>query len=256
MEKIRCVIIEDEIPAIEELKYLLELHDFIEVIGISQNGLEGLKLVKNLCPDVIFMDINMPGLNGIELAKRVREFNDKIKIIFVTAYEEHALRAFEVAATDYLLKPFDEKRIDKTINRIKSMFIEVEAVDNDLSNRLSEIIRKIDKEDKFLKRIPCEINGKIILVDISSIFYCFIEDEKTYVKTFDKKLMTHHTLGEIEDKTNFFRCHRSYLVNIENITELHPWFHSTYKLIMKDKEKSELPLSRNNVKKLKEILGL
>jgi two-component system response regulator LytT len=252
----RCVIVEDEIPAVEELKYMLEQYDWIEIKGAAYDSEEGYRLIREVNPDVVFMDINMPGYSGMELAKKVKEYNENIEIVFVTAYEEHAVKAFEVEAVDYLLKPFDEKRMDITMKRLRENLNYKKSSDMDLSISLKEIIGRLDREKKNLRKIACEVNGKIVLIDCDEIFYCYIEDEKTYIKTREKSYLTNYTLAEIEERTEFFRSHRSYLVNIENIKELHPWFHGTYKLIMNDKEKSEIPLSRNNVKKLKDILGL
>lgn len=256
MDKIKCVILEDEIPAAEELKYIISQHSSIQVIGIAYDGKSGLELIKNKKPEAVFMDINMPVQNGIELAKKIREFEKSIDIIFVTAYEQHAVQAFEVNALDYVLKPFDEKRIDITIKRLVNKAKSRTRDEEKIPNMINEIINKIDREERLTKKMPCEKNGKIILVDFKDIYYCYIKDEKTYAKTKDGIYLVGCTLQQIEGKTNFFRAHRSYLVNMDNIKELYSWFNGTYKLVMNDVEKSELPISRNNVRKLKELLGI
>lgn len=256
MDKIRCVILEDEIPAAEELKYILSQHELIDIVGIGYDGMSGLELIKNKNPEAVFMDINMPLQNGMELAKKVREFDEDIDIIFVTAYEEHAVQAFEVNALDYILKPFDEKRIEITIKRLASKFKNKTIDEEKLPDIINDIINKIDKEERIVKKIPCEKNGKIVLVNIKDIYYCYIKDEKTYVKAKDGTYLVGFTLQQIEGKTDFFRAHRSYLVNMDNIKELYSWFNGTYKLVMDDINRSEIPISRNNVKRLKEIIGI
>lgn len=256
MNKMRCIIVEDEIPAAEELSYIISKHDSIEIEGIAHDGENGMKLIRDKKPDAVFMDINMPLQNGIKLATKVKELDSSIEIIFVTAYEEYAIKAFEVNALDYILKPFDEKRISITISRLEAKWKSKKKDSEELPNIINEIINKIDKEEKLVKKIPCERNGKIILVDTKDIYFCYIEDEKTYIKTKDDSFLVGYTLYQIEEKTNFFRAHRSYLVNMDNIKELYSWFNGTYKLVMNDLQKTEVPISRNNVKKLKELLGI
>lgn len=256
MERLRCIIVEDELPAAEELKYIISQYKDIYVQAMVHDGESGIKIIKEKQPDAVFMDINMPLQNGIELAKQVKEFNNSIDIIFVTAYEEHAVEAFEVNALDYVLKPFDEGRISITINRLVSKWQSKNKEKEKLPNIINEIINKIDKGEKLVKKIPCERNGKFILVDIKDVYYCYIEGEKTYVKTKDKSYLVSFTLQQIEQKTNFFRAHRSYLVNMDNIKELYSWFNGTYKLVMNDIQNSEVPISRNNVRKLKKLLGI
>lgn len=256
MNKLRCIIVEDEIPASEELSYIISKYESIKVEGIAHDGESGIKLIKEKKPDAIFMDINMPLQNGIKLAGKVKELDSSIEIIFVTAYEEYAIKAFEVNALDYILKPFDEKRIDITISRLESKWKIKKMDSEELPSIINQIINKIDKKEKLVKKIPCERNGKIILIDTKDIYFCYIEDEKTYIKTKEDSYLVGYTLHEMEGKTNFFRAHRSYLVNMDNIKELYSWFNGTYKLVMDDVQKTEVPISRNNVRKLKELLGI
>lgn len=254
ISKLSCIIVEDEIPAAEELKFIISQYDFISLEGMAHDGENAIEIIKEKKPNAVFLDINMPLQNGMKLAERVKEFDSSIEVIFVTAYEEYAIKAFEVNALDYVLKPFDEKRIEITVNRLLNKCRSVNG--ENLPNIINEIINKIDKEEKLVKKIPCERNGKIILVDIKDIFFFYIEDDKTYVKIKDDSYLVGYTLHQIEQKTNFFRSHRSYLVNMDNIKELYSWFNGTYKLVMNDCQESEVPISRNNVKKLKELLQI
>lgn len=256
MDKVKCVIIEDEIPAAAELNYIISKHEDIHVVGIAYDGISGIEIIKKEKPNAVFLDINMPVKSGTEVAKIVKEFNDSIDIIFVTAYEKYAVKAFELHALDYVLKPFVEERINITINRLINKWYKTKIEVEKIPNMLNEIIDKIDKDKKLVKKIPCERKGKIILVDVKDIYYCYIQEDRTYVKTQNDKYTIGCNLYQIEKKTNFFRCHRSYLVNMDNIKEFYSWFNGTYKLVMDDEQKSEIPISRNNVKKLKEYFGI
>ena len=256
MELVRCVIIEDEIPAAEELKYLITQNDNFIVENMAFNGESGYDLVIKTKPDVVFLDINMPMQNGVDLAKKVNDMDSSIAIVFVTAYDEHAVEAFELNAVDYILKPVDDLRLNITLNRILRRREAKNNPEAELPKMISQIISKLDTKECVCKKIPCELRGKIVLVDFKDIYYCFIEGEKTYIKAKKECYLTGYTLNQIEKKSNFFRAHRSYLVNLDNVKELFSWFNGTYKLVMSDSENSEVPISRNNVKKLKELLGL
>lgn len=256
MDMVKCVIIEDEFPSAEELKYILSKHKNMSVVGVAYDGDTGIELTKKQKPNVVFIDINMPVKNGIEVAKIIKDFNYPIDIIFVTAYAKYAVQAFEMYVLDYVLKPFDESRINITINRIIDKWNKTRIQTEKIPNMLNTIIDKIDKDKKLLKKVPCERKGKIILVDLKDIYYFFIENEKTYVKTQNNKYIVGCTLCQIQCKTNFFRCHRSYLVNMDNVKEFYSWFNGSYKLVMADNEKSEIPISRTNVKKLKDYFEI
>lgn len=254
MDKIFSVIIEDEIPALEEIKFLLKRHKEIEVIGEARDGKSGFDLVMTLNPKVVFLDINIPIFDGMELANQIRKVNKDIYIIFITALKQYALRAFEVDTLDYILKPIDENRFEIAIKRIIDAISIRENRDADLSNKINDLIKKIDKRDKAVNKISCEINGKIVFVNINEIMYGYVENEKTYLKTENTIFVTNHTLQDIEFKSNLIRTHRSYIVNLDQIKELYSWFNGTYRLVMEDG--LEIPVSRGNVKKIKELMGI
>jgi len=255
MYKIRCVIVEDEIPSAEELKFLISRNEDFVVEAMAYNGKEGYETIMEMKPDVIFLDINMPLQNGVELAKKIYQENEEAIIVFLTACNEHAIEAFELNALDYILKPVDEQRLDMTIERIRNK-IDEGRKRNELPDMLSKMMDRLENKHSVYKKLPGELNGKTIFIDLKDIYYCYIEEEKTYIKTYNESFVTGNTLNNIEKKTDFFRVHRSYIVNLDNIKELFAWFNGTYKLVMKDSEKSEIPVSRNHVKKLKELLGL
>ena len=255
MSKIRCVIVEDEIPAAEELKFLITQNEDFTVDAMASNGDEGYEMIMDLNPDVVFLDINMPLQNGVELAKRIHQESGDTAIVFLTASNLHAVEAFELNALDYVLKPVDEKRFDMTMDRIRNKISEAKK-QLELPDMLSKMMDRLEKKQNPYKKLPGELNGKIIFIDLKDVYFCYIEEEKTYIKTRDNSFMTWDNLCQIEKKTNFFRAHRSYIVNLDNIREMFAWFNGTYKLVMDDTEKSEIPVSRNNVRKMKELLGI
>ncbi len=255
MNKMKCLIIEDEIPAAEDLKHIVSVHPFFEVAEIAHDAVAGYSLVIQSLPDLIFLDINIPEQNGIELAKKIRNSGFNTSIIFVTAYEQYALEAFEVEAVDYILKPFEEKRIYSTMNRLYEKWKNTNSKNLDSFAGMKGILSHLEQTSKPVKKIPCDINGKTVLINIEDICFCYVTSEKTFVKTREKTLLTSFTLCELEKKTGFFRSHKSYIVNLNYLKELYPWFNGTYELVIDDLEKSKIPLSRNYVKSLKNVLG-
>jgi two-component system, LytTR family, response regulator LytT len=256
MNIVNCILVEDELPAAEELMFMLNSYSDLKIIGVCRDGKEALKTITEQDPDVVFLDINIPIINGVELANRIIELDKNIHIVFTTSFEEHAIKAFEIEALDYLLKPFDESRVSKTVKRIRAKINNNNDTSGDISEKVKKLIGKLDREDKLLKKIPCSLNERIVLINTKDIYFFYAEGDKTYAKTTDKTYLTKHTLTEFENKTEFFRCHKSYLVNTEKITELYPWFNGAYQLSMGDKENSQLPVSRSHVKDLKLLLGI
>lgn len=253
MNKINCIIIEDEIPSADELNYILKNYNFINIVGIAHDGIKGLEIIKDLHPKGIFLDINIPSKDGINLAKEIKTWNKDIEIIFITAYDKYALKAFEINALDYILKPFEEDRISVAVNRLLEV-VEQKKSNEYLPKILDEVLGKLQYEESSIEKIPCEHLGKIILVPISKIYFCYTEKNKVYVKTYNISYASNYTLNKLQKKTKFFRAHRSYLVNLDNIKELFSWFNGTYKFVMDDDKNTEVPISRGNVKHLKDIL--
>lgn len=252
MQSYKVLVFDDEPPARDELVYLLNRHKDVEVISTGENGYQAVLLTKKHNPDVVFMDIQMPGMNGFQAAKEIILFNNKIKIVFVTAYEEYAVKAFELNAMDYILKPYDSGRIDKTIERLKK-----ETQGSGMNEKFEKLIEQLgSRKQASFQKVPCEKKGRIILIDPVEIIYCFVEDGQVYVKTSTEKLLSHSTLQELEEKLGFFRTHRSYLINIDKIEGLSQWFHGTYKLTMKGCPEEEIPVSRGQAKRLRTIIGI
>jgi DNA-binding LytR/AlgR family response regulator len=251
--KLRTLIVDDEYPARQELRFMLQEFKDIEVVGEATNGREALNLISALDYAVLFLDINMPGMNGLELSRCIQKRAHPPLVIFVTAYEEYALEAFEVNAVDYLLKPFDEKRLGLAIEKVRRL-VEQRAQQIPTAAKATP-----EGEIESLNRMPVEKNGKTILLDQNDLIYAFTQGDSVYLKTPAEQYRTRFTLKELETRLNprmFFRCHRCYIVNLTKIREMVPFFNGTYNLIMADKQQSEVPVSRKQARKLKTLLGI
>ncbi|KUK82413.1 MAG: Response regulator [Pelotomaculum thermopropionicum] len=258
-EKLKALIIDDEYPARQELRFALDSFDNVEIVGEAANAQEAMELIKALDYHVLFLDISMPGMSGLELGAAIQEMPKRPFIIFVTAYDEFAVSAFEVNAVDYILKPIEQKRLEKAIDKVIRLTREpasTEAAAGSRNNK-ARFIEDLPNQIK-IDRIPAEKQGKTILVDESDIFYAFTERDYVYIKTYADKLLTRFTLKELTARLNssvFFRTHRCYLVNLHKVKEIIPFFNGTYNLIVEDVERSEVPVSRAQAKKLRKILG-
>lgn len=264
--KLKALIIDDEYPARQELRYALGNIDSIEIVGEAANAQEALALIKALDYQVLFLDISMPGMSGLELGATIQELPNRPYIIFVTAFDEFALSAFDVNAIDYILKPIEPKRLKKAIDKVMKLTRESKGASeeslrsNEGQDAHAAVTGPEYKERGLIKidRIPAEIQGKTILVSESDIFFAYTEQDNIYIKTFNEKLFTRFTLKELEARLNpqiFFRTHRCYLVNLNKVKEIVPFFNGTYNLVVEDKERSEVPVSRAQAKKLRRILG-
>ncbi len=263
--KLKALILDDEYPARKELRFLLGQFEDIEVVGEATNAHEALTLIKALNYSVLFLDIEMPGMNGLELGRHIQELENPPCVVFVSAYDEYAIKAFEVDAVDYLLKPFDEKRLGLAIQKIRKAIQTkgqkaVEKADNTESTLKEEKETKGERQKGVtIDRVPAEKQGKTVLINEADIICAFTEKDYVYVKTFSDKMITRFTLKDLEARLNssmFFRTHRCYIVNLHKVKEIVPFFNGTYTLIVEDSQKSEIPVSRAQAKKLKKILGM
>ena len=252
--KMRALLVDDESPARKELRYLLQSFEDVQIVGEAENALEAKELIDNVNYSVIFLDINMPGLNGIELAQQLSERTDPPAIIFTTAHEEYAFDAFNVHAYDYLLKPIHPKRLEEAIRTVR----ERKKLNCPQPARTTPN-KKEHADMRQLEVIPAEQNSKTILIRPEEIIYISTDKDNVLIKTENESYLTRFTLRELEarlDSRSFFRTHRCYLVNIRKMRELIPYFNGTYTVVVQDKEKSEVPVSRTQARKLKEILGI
>lgn len=258
---LKALIIDDEYPSRQELRYILEKYNNIEVIGEAAGATEALKLIQALDYDILFIDINLPGINGLDLAAKLQAMPKKPYFIFITAYEDYALRAFDVGAQDYILKPINRSRLKQTIDRIA---MNIYGSKPETEPKETSVPAELDKkaantaagaEDKPI-RIAYDSNGKIYLIDEDEIYFAFSKGDSVYIKTAEGALHTRYTLKELEKRLNskyFIRTHRSYLVNMKHVKEIKPFFNGTFILVIKDKEKSEVLVSRNQAKKIREL---
>lgn len=253
---IRSIVVDDELPAREELIYILQSFEEIEIVGEASHGMEALELNRKLKPDLIFLDIQMPKINGIDVAGKILKESHIPFVVFVTAYEEYALQAFEVNAIDYILKPISIERLSKTVEKI------INNTNIEKSNYLGKLNKLIQdlrvNERETGTKISVSANGKLIPLDSAEIIYATIENKNTIIFSEKGKFETNYTLGELSRKlnrANFFRCHKSYLVNLDLIEVIEPWFNSTFNLKLKN-IKDKIPVSRSQSKEFKNIMNI
>jgi two-component system LytT family response regulator len=243
----KALIIDDERLARTELKHLLETHSSkIEVIGEASNGSEGIKLIKKQSPDVIFLDIQMPEMDGFQMLKKLEEIP---KVIFVTAYDEHAIEAFKVNALDYLLKPVDPEQLKVAIEKLNSQN-EEEFESNVIDSRKD---RKLNVED----RIFIKDGEKCFFPKLSDVRY--FESHGNYIKVYflEKRPMILRSLNSLEerlDENDFFRANRKYIINIHCIRKIENWFNGGLKVFLEEDE--EIEISRRQAIKFKDIMSI
>ncbi|HYL10092.1 MAG TPA: LytTR family DNA-binding domain-containing protein [Candidatus Acidoferrales bacterium] len=256
---IQTLIVDDEKPARDELAYLLKAFPDINLVGQGRNGVEAIALIKEHTPDLVFLDVQMPGLNGLGVIKKLVDRKLKVPhIIFATAYDNYAVHAFEVNAVDYVLKPFDKGRISKAIQRAKKML----EANSSPAERLESLVSQLGTAAKAPQHVKLLVKSqqRLLLVDSSDVFFASIADGLISVVAREAEGSSNYrTLEELQaalDSDIFWRPHRSYLVNINHIKEVVPWFKSSYMLKMNDKKATEIPVSRAQTKRLRELFKL
>jgi len=258
---INTIIVDDEKPAREELAFLLKGFAEINLIGQGKNGIEAVNLIKEHAPDLVFLDVQMPGLDGFGVLKRLVERKLKVPhVVFATAFDQYAVQAFDVNAVDYVLKPFDKARIGKAIQRARR---EIEAQESP-ADRLEQLVSQLGAAGKPTAAAPTKIlvksQQRMLLVDADDLVYASIEDGLISVMSKEVEGSSNYrTLEELHaalDSDSFWRPHRSYLVNIHHIKEVVPWFKSSFMIKMNDKKQTEIPVSRQQTKRLRELFKL
>jgi two-component system LytT family response regulator/two-component system response regulator LytT len=254
-----AVIVDDEQLARDELAYLLKNIGDVEIVAQGKNGVEAVTLIREHNPDLVFLDVQMPGLDGFGVIKKLLDKKVQLpKIVFSTAFDQYAVRAFEVNAVDYLLKPFDRKRVAQSVERARAM-----AETNNSSGKLDTLVRMLEAQKPQPAKILLKAGGRLFLANQKDICFASIEDGIITVVTSGLNGMEGQsncrTLEELLDSLDpnlFWRAHRSYLVNINRIKEVVPWFKSSYQLRMDDKKQTEIPVSRAQTRRLRELFGL
>ena len=235
---LKALVCDDEAPARSELRFLLEEAGGVEVVGEASSAVEALQLIKAFPYDVVFLDIDMPGLDGIQMAEVLGTLDRQPSVVFVTAHSEHAVKAFEVAAADYLVKPVEIDRLKRAIERLRPAEAEPEAR---------------------VERIPVEKSGKKLLLQAEDIFYIMAKDDYTYLHTDGERFLSTISLSALEKKleaNGFFRVHRRFLVSLGKVKEVVPMYGGTLLLTLTDKESTQVPVSRRRVPNLKKALGI
>ena len=263
----RVLIVDDEPLARQELQYLLENVGGVEVVGVGCNGIEAVELIRNHQPDVVFLDVRMPGLDGFGVLKKLLEKKMQLpQVVFATAYDQYAVRAFEVNAVDYMLKPFDRARVAKTVEKaLARMPSTVPAAgDTATAAKLDALLRLVEEAAQpprnGIGKVVIKAQDRLLLVNQKDICFAAIEDGAIAVTTTTVDGHSNcRTLEELSDQLDpamFWRVHRSFVVNIQHIREVVPWFKSSYQLRMDDTKKTEIPVSRNQTKRLRELFNL
>jgi DNA-binding LytR/AlgR family response regulator len=263
----RIVIVDDEQLARQELEFLLEATGDAEIVAVGSNGIEAVDLIRTHKPDLVFLDVQMPGLDGFGVLKKLLEKKMRMpQVVFATAYDRYAVRAFDVNAVDYLLKPFDKVRVGKTIEKARArMPVEAGASDPATTAKLDALLKLVEESAQPTAkagsgRVVLRAQSRLLLVDQKEICFAAIEDGAITVTTGSvegsSNCRTLEELGEQLDPETFWRAHRSYLVNIHHIREVVPWFKSSYQLRMDDPKKTEIPVSRGQTKRLRELFNL
>ena len=231
-----CIIIDDEYPSIEELSFFVTNFSSIKIADKFDDSIKALEYLQTHSVDVIFLDINMPKLDGLSFSRVIKTLKYKPLLVFISAYSEYALEAFEVAAFDYILKPYSENRIVDTLKRLEH------CTSTKPSNN----------------RIALSRNNKLYVLNMNEIFYCEANEHEVYVYTKDDQYKVSSSISDFNKKLPqgiFFKCHRSYIVNTDKITEIIPWFNNTY-IIKLQGLNSEIPVSRQNIFLFKQLMGI
>ncbi len=293
-----ALIIDDESLARQELQYLLDAAGDVSVLALGTNGIEAVELIRTHKPDVIFLGVRMPGLDGFAVLKKVLALDRKMKlpqVVFATAFDQYAVKAFEVNAVDYLLKPFDSKRVQRTLEKVRERVASAlelaaespgnsggsaaaEPVSGRVSSRVAGAEAKLDALLRMVEertagspvtgaaglgrsgKVVVRAQSRLLLVDQKDLCFATIEEGRISVVTKalegDSNCRTLEELTDQLDPEQFWRVHRSFVVNIQHIREVVPWFKSSYQLRMDDRKQTEVPVSRSQTKRLRELFNL
>ena len=277
--QLTVVIVDDEALARRELRYLLERAGGVEVIAEASNGIEAVQVIREHTPDAVFMDVQMPGLDGFGVLKQLmadRRYQMP-EVVFATAFDQYAVRAFEVNAIDYLLKPFEERRVTLTVSKLRNRQTDMSAVAAETKPETIPQARAEERLESLLKLLQEQAvantparnrSGKVVvraaqrllLIDQHDLCFASIAEGIISVITPTMEGVSNvRTLEEFADQLDadtFWRAHRSFLVNIQHIREVVPWFKSSYLLRMGDRNKTEIPVARTQIKRLRELFNL
>ena len=261
---LRVLVADDEGPARHELCFQLERLDGIEVAGQAGDGVEALDLIRRLQPDLVLLDIQMPGRNGFEVARQLLAREIDTRVVFVTAYDQYALEAFEVNAVDYLLKPIEPGRLARTLERVRRQLSSERGGGGGATpvarDELQRIVQYVAERQVRREQLAVRVGDHFRLIPSSDIIYASLADDVVTVVTSSLTgTSNYRTLDELHsnlDPAVFWRVHRSHIVNINKVKEIVPWFSRNYILKMQDARRTEIPVSRAQTKRLRDHLNL
>jgi len=268
-----ALIIDDEQLAREELSFLLAQVGGVEVLAQGANGIEAVELIEEHHPDMVFLDVQMPGLDGFAVIQKLIERRSKAggeakplpQIVFATAYDQYAVRAFDVNAVDYLLKPFDRKRVEQAVERVRGRLASAPSGAAPASlpeSQIESLLRLLNRPPGTPQpaKLIVQAQSRLLLIDQAEICFAAIDDGviRVVTQSFEgcSKCRTLEELLDQLDPALFWRAHRGFVVNINHIREVVPWFKSSYQLRMNDKKQTEIPVSRSQTRRLKELFNL
>jgi two-component system, LytTR family, response regulator len=259
IEPLRTVVVDDEQLAREELCFLLQGIQGVEVVAQAGNGVEALRAIEEHGPDLVMLDVQMPGLTGFELARKLLSDGVESQVVFVTAYDQHAIEAFEVNAVDYLLKPVELDRLETAVDRVRKR-IQSDRPPRTSSPDLDRVLQLLGQRQGRRDQLAVKVGDRFLLIKADEVVHVSVEDDVITVVTNSLSgTSNYRTLDELQarlDPAIFWRVHRSHVVNINKIKEIVPWFSRNYILKMKDAKGSEIPVSRSQTKRLREYLRL
>jgi two-component system LytT family response regulator len=247
--KLRTLIVDDEAPARDRLRSLLAENELIELVSEAKDGVEAVQVIEQTSPDLVLLDIQMPVLDGFGVIEALRE---PPLIIFATAYDEYAIRAFEVNALDYLLKPFSQERLERAVQRAHEEL----STGQEFAGKIGPLLESLREEKHYMERIAVRKADRILVLDMAEIDWIEAERGGVMVHVGEEAHPVSRTLAELEARLNpnlFFRAHRSVIVNLNRVKEIIPWFAGSHKLRLTTG--AEVDLSRSRAKALREILG-
>jgi len=266
MADLRALVVDDEQLAREELCFLLGQAGGIEIAGQAKDGVEALRLSGELKPDVVFLDVQMPGLTGFEVARRLLLVDTPPQLVFVTAFDQYAIDAFSVNAVDYVLKPVDADRLEQTLERVRQRIVPASSPASSSGQMplspadLERVVEAVQARQGRRDQLAVRVGERFILVQAEEVVHASVIDETIIVATQTiAGTSNYRTLDELQtrlDPAVFWRVHRSHLVNITKIKEIVPWFSRNYLLKMKDAKTTEIPVSRAQTRRLKDHLQL
>jgi two-component system, LytTR family, response regulator LytT len=256
---LRAVVVDDEQLARDEVCFLLTEIGGVEVVGQAANGLEALQVIESESPDLVMLDVQMPGLSGFEVARRLTEDGGATQVVFVTAFDQHAIHAFEVNAVDYLLKPVEAARLTTAVERVRRRLAS-ERGPSKPAGELDRLLQLLSQRQEHREQLAVKIADRFLLIQADEVVHASVDNDVITVVTNSLSgTSNYRTLDELQarlDPAVFWRVHRSHLVNINKIKEIVPWFSRNYILKMRDAKGSEIPVSRSQTKRLREYLKL